>query len=356
MIFLNRNPIVRSFKLTISPGGSDRLVAFGPGAVMSGLKEIKPGGQILQAFLDLPDRTIETSPARVLYLPLVPCNSDAGPSRTQVFRRGSNVLEVTAQVAKAAYCRGDMCSVRLKTKNRSDYKITSVQLAFVAKHQGKTHTLHSETVYVAIGKRSLSNDTACHFTIPAHCLPSSTLDVFDLTYSVVITIPWGANTFTSSSAWKFALPSQPQSPCIMELPLVIASVPPSYQIPRHMPMPLPLFDVDYPILPSFIPSIESPPIPTPLVRTRDASSFGRGDDLSVSPTDSIDGRTLCDGWMPLGSDYPNHHEAAASNFLAIPGPDTARTRRASSSSIWTDCSAEAGSVFSDSSSQTRVAV
>lgn len=107
----------------------------------------------LQAYLDLlPERTVETSPARVLYLPLVPCHAPASSSSAggamcrQVFRRGEHVLETSAQVVKPSYCPGkisqnemntnhnllillgDMCSVKLHIKNRSDYKITTLQV------------------------------------------------------------------------------------------------------------------------------------------------------------------------------------------------------------------------------------
>lgn len=107
----------------------------------------------LQAYLDLlPERTVETSPARVLYLPLVPCHTPASSSSSgvmcrQVFRRGEQVLETSAQVIKPSYCPGkicqikndtnhnlviihlgDMCSVKLHIKNRSDYKITTLQV------------------------------------------------------------------------------------------------------------------------------------------------------------------------------------------------------------------------------------
>lgn len=74
MIF-NRNNNVRSFRLSISPGGTDRLVAFGPGAVISGknptiystsffdAKTILTLGSV---FLTL-DKTIQARSLRVLF-------------------------------------------------------------------------------------------------------------------------------------------------------------------------------------------------------------------------------------------------------------------------------------------------
>lgn len=64
----------------------------------------------LRGYLDLQDRTLETPVTPVLYLPLIPCSlaqSTEDHRRAEVFQRGDNVLEVTAQVVKPAYCPGE---------------------------------------------------------------------------------------------------------------------------------------------------------------------------------------------------------------------------------------------------------
>ncbi|KAI8143413.1 hypothetical protein BJV82DRAFT_93209 [Fennellomyces sp. T-0311] len=410
MIFSSR--IVKSFRLSVSPGGSERLVAFGPGAVVSGsvfltldkalrahsirvvfqceqrsnrahnnvftvesviwgkarteaASELKAGSHMylfaiklpnvnyppsmhdndlgyrvdynLQAFLDMHDqRTMETAPARVMYLPLISCVTELPiPKRTQVFRRGSNSsLQLTVQAGKPAYCPGDSCTVKVITKNRSDHKISSFQVALVAMAAEKTHTVYSETHYVAIGKHATSS-AVCSFQIPSHCVPS-----LGISYQIVVTFPWGA------SGWKF--PSSLNNVSI-DVPVTIATVPATYPVPHHMQLPLPSFLHGTGELPSFIPNIESPePSPTspvPIVHSPSPSS-----PLDTVDNDhlSLDGRTLCDGW-PGG-----HRHASPAGYLTV--PSSSHHRRSSTSSVLTDCSAEINSVFSDSSSRTRVAV
>ena len=68
----------------------------------------------LQAFLDMHDqRTMETAPARVMYLPLISCVTEQPPpKRTQVFTRGSNSsLQLTIQAGKPAYCPGEYMGI-----------------------------------------------------------------------------------------------------------------------------------------------------------------------------------------------------------------------------------------------------
>lgn len=245
--------------------------------------------------------------------------------------------------------------------------------------------MNTENLYVSIGKHAPGTDTLCHFTIPAHCIPTSRLSMFDLTYEVVVTIPW----MSSLSGWKFPSlgsysslssssstsssssqnsPSSSSSSCVLSLPVTIASVPSTYPVSPHLSLPLPDYDPEgYPILPSFIPNIESPTIspssPEPMPSRRASNS---PDYLSVSPVDSLDGRTLCDGFDGGVRHHHHHGMTSSSNqFLAVPNATTTHgmasssnhpRRRASTSSVTTECSAEAGSLFSDSSSHTRVAV
>lgn len=251
--------------------------------------------------------------------------------------------------------------------------------------------MNTENLYVSIGKHAPGTDTLCHFTIPPHCIPTSRLSMFDLTYEVMVTIPWmsslsgwkfpslgsysslassssSSSSSTSSSQQSSSSSSSSSSSCVLSLPVTIASVPSTYPVSPHLSLPLPDYDPEgYPILPSFIPNIESPTIspssPEPMPSRRSSSS---PDYLSVSPVDSLDGRTLCDGFDGLGTGTTgrHHHGITSNQFLAVPNTNTTSSssssnhprRRASTSSVATECSAEAGSLFSDSSSHTRVAV
>lgn len=245
--------------------------------------------------------------------------------------------------------------------------------------------MNTENLYVSIGKHAPGTDTLCHFTIPPHCIPTSRLSMFDLTYEVVVTIPWmsslsswkfpslgsysslASSTSSSSSSSSSTSSSQQQtsssSSCVLSLPVTIASVPSTYPVSPHLSLPLPDYDPEgYPILPSFIPNIESPTIspssPEPMPSRRSSSS---PDYLSVSPVDSLDGRTLCDGFDGVGGGRHHGITTSSNQFLAVPNTSSSSSsnhprRRASTSSVATECSAEAGSLFSDSSSHTRVAV
>ncbi|KAI9493316.1 hypothetical protein BDB00DRAFT_872420 [Zychaea mexicana] len=444
MIFSHRT--VKSFRLSISPGGSERLVAFGPGAILSGSvfltldkplrahnirvafrceqksnraiktlfnvesiiwgkprsvdraagDELKEGCHMylfaiklpnvnyppsmqdnelchrvdytLQGFLDLHDqRAMETAPARVMYLPLISCVTDElPPKETQEFKRGSNNrLQLTLQAARPAYCpggskSGDNCTVKLITKNRSEHKISSFQVALVAMAGAaaaaadKTHTVHSETIYAPMGKYA-NNTSVCNFQIPSHCAPS----LGNITYQIVVTLPWGA------SSWKF--PSSLNNVSI-SIPITIATVPATYPVPPHLQLPLPSFllQENGAALPSFIPNIESPD-PSPMspvsIDVHSPSPSLSLNENTENDHQSLDGRTLCDGWPGGG----HHHYAspsapsAVAGYLTVPASSPNHhhhllLRRSSTSSVLTDCSAEINSVYSDSSSCTRVAV
>ncbi|CAO3618365.1 unnamed protein product [Cunninghamella blakesleeana] len=170
----------------------------------------------LQAYLDLNtrDQPLTTPPKHILYLPLVSYQptSDSPIERKKVYQNGDAFIQIDAKLMKPAYCPGDKCSIKLITQNRSDLKITHVEVAFLStmvshfansQSQGfrKNHTLHTEKIYVAINPRTNDNHTLLQFKIPSSCVPSTQSQRhIDISYQIMITVPLYNHPHSSSSS------------------------------------------------------------------------------------------------------------------------------------------------------------
>lgn len=170
---------------------------------------------------------------------------------------------------------GETCTVRLVLHNKSEFKISTINIALVAVTsdlslgtlesyqsgspilpnygKSKTHTLHTETVSVSIPRNSTNYHTVCHFTIPPKCLPSTRLSAsqhVQVDHRLLITIPW------AQGGWRLSSSSMPT----IVLPVTVTTVPTTTGrvAPPQLELPLPTFQPDSSQLPSFIPSIESP--------------------------------------------------------------------------------------------------
>lgn len=280
---------------------------------------------------------------------------------------------------------GELCTVKLTVNNKSEHKITSMQVALVATSttlyippssssssssstpvlnvkRTKTYMLCSENVYLSIAKQSTDNHVVSHFYIPANSPPStylSTSQPLEITYQIVISIPWESGSyhstwpFGSSSVSSLSASNNALTP-VIKLPVTIATVPANYPVPSHLPMPLPLYPVDSTELPYFIPNVESP-APSPTSPISPGGSF-----LSASPPPPP---SPIDDASTLHEDYGRRSSNQdASGHLMVPGASSCREPRrklstsSTASSVITDCSAELNSAVSDSSSCTRVAV
>ncbi|KAG0185049.1 hypothetical protein DFQ28_010055 [Apophysomyces sp. BC1034] len=287
----------------------------------------------LQGFLELQAGTAsctKTAPVPVMYLPLVTCMPlddnklpAEPPKKSEVFKGANATVQTTAQLIKPAYCPGDVCTVKMTTNNQSDGKITCVQISFVSiattlahpstdvsststapilsaqtlKHQ--RHTLHSETFYVSI-KKHAKDESIFQFRIPPNCVPTTQNYVgkyLDISYEVIVSIPLAGvgspeSTPSTSSVWSSLLFTSAPSPVnTISLPVIIATVPPSYPIPPELQFTQSFNGVE-PEKPSFIPNIESP-LPSPSSPfLGEGSSWGPGspadsERLSMSPSNSF---------------------------------------------------------------------
>ncbi|ORZ03009.1 hypothetical protein BCR43DRAFT_482574 [Syncephalastrum racemosum] len=313
----------------------------------------------LQGFLALQQdgRTMETNIAPVMYLPFVPCTPEGSHLEVQrqaIIQRGDGIVELKAQLLKSAYCPGDVCTIKFALENKSDHRISTVQISLVVCTSKKRQTMYSETVYLSAPKQS-NMRSVCRFTIPSACPPTTFCQDCHISYHILITVPnhhssaWPFYNFTSnSSSYASSTSSSTYSTSSSEakcnaltIPLTIATVPNTYPVPPHMQLPLPNFRQGSHELPSFIPSIESPLASprSPSVESPLATSPERRSLLSTQST-LFDGRIT-------HQDVTGH--------LMVP----MRTRRPSTSSslssFRTDCSADVSTLVSDSSFPTRLA-
>ncbi|KAI8375250.1 hypothetical protein EDC96DRAFT_605249 [Choanephora cucurbitarum] len=259
----------------------------------------------LQGVIDLASEgPHSTALLPIIYLPLVTASSTSPLSKkTQVFEKEKTMIEMTAELIKPAYCPGDLCTVKLTTKNRSDSKITQVQLQLnaVATTLVQTSTVHkhhslvTETFYVSIQKQSEHHDVF-QFHIPSDLVPTFTNKLgryIDIAYEIVLTIPLQLATEHSLTN-------------TITLPVLIATVPPDY--PVAIDLHEPLEDE----LPVFIPNIESP-LPSPLTYPADKA-------YSVSPSHSFQ-MMMMDGEqedIPLDDDFSLNTISDPSGHLMVP--------------------------------------
>lgn len=175
---------------------------------------------------------------------------------------------------------GEPCTVKLITNNHSDCRISHVDVSLVCTtttvsnnnnnddavyHHKKHHTIHSETFYVAIPKECKNHRSVFRFDIPDHCVPTTQNRIgqyLDIAYEIVVSMPLtGASLGNDGTFWPLFGSSYPFTNTI-SLPVFITTVPASFPVPSQLSLPLPYFS-EQPELPSFIPSIDSSPLPSP---------------------------------------------------------------------------------------------
>lgn len=223
----------------------------------------------------------------------------------------------------------------MTTNNKSDTKISSVQVLFTAisttlhptdpvntPYQQKQHSLLTETFFVSIPKQAKNHQDIFRFHVPSNIVPTFTNKLgkyIDISYEVIIQID--GTTFSAShqngngnnhsGSW-FGNGNTHISNTI-SLPIIIATVPPYY------PISITVHDNVESELPSFIPNVESP-LPSPVTYPADRA-------YSVSPSCSFQ-MNSGDDLEEDGFSLNNNNLQDASGHLMVPDP----TRRKSSSS------------------------
>lgn len=194
----------------------------------------------------------------------------------------------------------------MTTNNKSDTKISSVQVSFNAvattlpssdavstPYVHKEHTLLTESFFVTIPKQAHNHQDIFQFTIPNNVVPTFTNKLgkyIDIAYEVIIMM--GAGT---SQGWFSGYVSN-----TISLPITVATVPPAY------PISLQVHDNVDAELPCFIPNIESP-LPSPVHYPADRA-------YSVSPSGSFQMRD------DLEDDDFSLNRQDASGHLMVPDP------------------------------------
>ncbi|KAI8076581.1 uncharacterized protein B0P05DRAFT_545003 [Gilbertella persicaria] len=262
-----------------------------------------------------------TSTLPIIYLPLVTTSVTHVSRKTQVYQKNQDRIEITAELIKPAYCPGDLCTLKMMTKNKSDIKITQVQIQFNAiattlaptsavEYIHKQQTLLTETFYVSIAKHTTDHQDVFQFIIPSHLVPTFTNKMgryIDIAYEVVLIVP-----LNPTSTGLFGTQSITNT---ISLPMIIATVPPAYPIDIQVHEPL------QEELPFFIPNIESP-MPSPVTYPADRA-------YSVSPSNSFQMMFNDDDDVMIDDDFAlSSHISDASGHLLVPDS----TRRKSSSS------------------------
>ncbi|CAO3610981.1 unnamed protein product [Cunninghamella echinulata] len=273
----------------------------------------------LQGYLDLktPDQQLHTQPKHILYLPLISYQptSNSPIQRKKLYQKGDAFIQIDAELLKPAYCPGDMCSIKLITQNRSDLKITHVDLAFLsttASHfstsqsQGfrKNHNLYTEKFYVAINSRTNDNHTLIQFKIPSSCAPSTQSQRhIDISYQIMITVPLynphssSTTRLSSNSTTNSTSPSSVASSLMISLPISIVTVPYSNTpLPPQLLIPLPSYqdtqdnnhnylNADMPCFLNHPSSGGESPLPSPrsIISVDGTGSWTDPDRCSVSP-------------------------------------------------------------------------
>ncbi|KAF7731859.1 hypothetical protein EC973_007690 [Apophysomyces ossiformis] len=284
----------------------------------------------VQGFLELQSDTLscaKTAPVPVMYLPLVTCmpldNNNLPtepPTKMELAKSAQASVGITAQLIKPAYCPGDTCTVKLIVDNQSEGKITSVQISLVSTVstlaqpnadgndtsmssilsneaiRRQRHTLHSETFYVSVKKQS-KDQSIFQFRVPPNSVPTTQNYIgkyLEISYEVIVSVPLtgtGVSESTPGGVWSsLSFTSTPTAVSTIALPIIIATVPPSYPVPHDLQI-LRASNGAEPEKPSFIPNIESP-LPSPSSPFLGSGSWGPGspadsERLSMSPSNSF---------------------------------------------------------------------
>lgn len=207
----------------------------------------------------------------------------------------------------------------MTTNNKSDTKISSVQVLFVAiattlpptdsintPYHHKQHTLLSETFFVSIPKQAKNHQDIFRFDVPSNIVPTFTNKLgryIDMSYEVHIVM--GASA--SNGNWFSGYVSN-----TISLPVIIATVPPAY------PIGIIVHENTDSELPTFIPNVESP-LPSPVNYPADRA-------YSVSPSHSFQMRDDLED-----DDFSLNHQQDASGHLMV--PDTTNRRKSNSTDI-----------------------
>ncbi|KAI8091764.1 hypothetical protein BDF21DRAFT_410170 [Thamnidium elegans] len=285
----------------------------------------------LQGVFDTTGTTHVTATVPIIYLPLVTCSPNTlneTSKKTQVFEKEDKKIEVTAELIKPAYCPGDLCTVKMTTNNKSDTKISSIQVLLAAvattlpptdsvsaPYQHKQHTLLTESFYVSIAKQAQNHQDIFTFTIPSNIVPTFTNKLgkyIDIAYEVIIVMGSASNT----GSWFSGYVSNEIS-----LPITIATVPPAY------PIGFTVHENTETELPTFIPNIESP-LPSPVHYPADRA-------YSVSPSNSFQIKDDLDD----DDDFCLNRQDASGHLMV---PDNAR--RISNSSDMSDATLAANTL------------
>lgn len=229
----------------------------------------------------------------------------------------------------------------MTTNNKSDTKISSVQVLFTAisttlhptdpvntPYQQKQYTLLTEQFYVSIPKHAKNHQDIFRFHVPSNIVPTFTNKLgkyIDISYEVIIQIDGTSTTTVSHSngngssgggSW-FGNHNTHISNTI-SLPIIIATVPPYY------PIGITVHDNVESELPAFIPNVESP-LPSPVVYPADRA-------YSVSPACSFQmssGDDLEDDGFSLNNNTTTNLQDATGHLMV---PDAASRRKSSASS------------------------
>lgn len=277
-----------------------------------------------------------------------------------------------------------MCTIEMITQNRSDFRITHVDLAFMsttASHLSTTqsenarrnHTLLTQKFYTAINRRTMDHHTLLRFKLPNSCPPSTqTHRHIDIAYQIMITVPLYYTSSTSSSPTASASSSIVSS-LMISLPITIATVPYTaspFPLPPQLQIPLPSYQDSHSNrfasdMPSFLDQHTDgdSPLPSPhsAYSVEGTGSWSDPDRCSVSPMMEEQSNGDWPFVPALTLDTPagtlNHNnnnnnsnhrmsQQDQSGHLMVPPGNTSRRRRSvssihsSSSGVHNECSLE----------------
>lgn len=174
---------------------------------------------------------------------------------------GEPLLEATAELAKPAYLPGDICNVKLTLNNRSDRRITAINLALAshvtspplhdspdnptsaplgAKPFSHSHIYFAESLSFVIPRYTKDYTENLQFKLPAEITPSSSLHAtrpggtgFELAYDLRLVLVIGG-----TSMWPIPRTINADQLTLV-LPLTIATVPSRFSFPTQLRIPAP---------------------------------------------------------------------------------------------------------------------
>ncbi|KAI8987806.1 hypothetical protein BDF20DRAFT_910360 [Mycotypha africana] len=246
-------------------------------------------------------KPIFTETVPILYLPLIVCDNNTSyvTQQRRTFENNGKKIKVTAELVKASYCPGDVCTVKMMINNMSRAtKIKHVQISFVEimstltpsldQMQHQRHTLFSDTFYLTFPSNSKDINEGHHdifkFDLPRYIVPTFTSNMvgrhLEIKYEVVITIPalnqqsslhfFTPNNTVSGSDQHGAGIAAAAAASLIKLPVKITTVPPEFPIgvtiateEGTIAATEAAMSTDEVELPTFIPNIESP-VPSPV--------------------------------------------------------------------------------------------